>query len=425
MKDQITVAIVGLGSRGRDAYAEAIKEMNDRAVIVAVADPRADRLQEMAETFQIPSEHCYTTAEELLAQPKLADAVLICTQDQQHVPHGLMALEKGYDVMMEKPISPDSEACQKLLALAKQTGKKVVICHVLRYAPFYRKVKEVLDSGILGELQSIQADEDVAYWHHAHSYVRGNWRNSEETSPMLLAKCCHDMDLMVWLTGRRCQRVSSFGSLGHFTPDHAPEGAALRCLDGCKVKETCPYDAEQFYVNDKRRGVRHGNTGWPANILALNPTVENVYAALREGPYGRCVYHCDNNVVDHQVVNLEMDGGLTVTFSMCAFNGGGRHAKFMGTHGYMTADLEENVIKVMPFGGETQVYDFNLAKEKMLGHAGGDTVLINEFMDYLRGAAPEGITSLEASMESHFICFAAEESRLNGGMPVELTKYRP
>ena len=152
---------------------------------------------------------------------------------------------------------------------------------------------------------------------------------------------------------------------------------------------------------------------------------EEVDEILKTSPYGRCVYHCDNNVVDHQVVNLEMDGGLTVTFSMCAFNDGGRHAKFMGTHGYMTADLEENIIKVMPFGGETQVYDFNLVKEKMLGHAGGDVVLMHEFIDFLQGSTPEGVTSLEASMESHFICFAAEESRLNGGMAVELTKYRP
>ena len=336
-----------------------------------------------------------------------------------------MALQQGYDVMMEKPISPVSEACLALLAKAQETGKKVVVCHVLRYAPFYRKVKEVLSSGMLGELQSVFACEDVGYWHQAHSFVRGNWRSSEETSPMLLAKCCHDMDLMVWLTGRRCKKVSSFGSLGHFTPEHAPEGAALRCLDGCKAKETCPYDCEKIYLTNKGTGILQGNTGWPANVVAVNPTEENIYAALREGPYGRCVYHCDNNVVDHQVVNLEMDGGLTVSFSMSAFNDGGRYAKFMGTHGYMIADLTENTVKVMPFGKEPEVFDFNHVKEAMVGHAGGDAVLLMDFTEFLQGASPEGITSLDASMESHFICFAAEESRLNGGMPVELTKYRP
>ena len=423
MKDVVRIAIVGLGSRGRRSYAEAIRHMEGRAIVTAVADPDQERLAEAQEALSLPPEKCFAGAEEFFSQPKLADAVLICTQDQQHVPHGLMALAKGYDILMEKPISPDETECRTLLARSEETGRKVVICHVLRYTPFYRKLKEILDSGILGELMSIQASEDVGYWHQAHSFVRGKWRSSDTTSPMILAKCCHDMDLWVWLTGRRCVRVSSFGSLGHFTPEHAPEGAAMRCLDGCKAKETCPYDAEKIYITNKRTGVRY-KEGWPCNVLTMNPTEESVYHALKEGPYGRCVYFCDNNVVDHQVVNLEMEGGLTVNFSMCAFNELGRCAKFMGTHGYLTCDLERSVITVMPFGKEPVVYDLNPDKVKISGHSGGDEGLMGEFIDYMQGEEPEGITSLAASMESHFICFAAEESRINNGKPVEMAKYR-
>ena len=422
MKDVVRIAVAGLGNRG-SRYAEAIRRMEGRAVITAAAESRRERLAEAAKTFSLPPERCFSSVEEMLSQPKLADAVLICTQDQQHVPHGLMALKKGYDILMEKPVSPDAEECRKLLALSEKAGRKVVVCHVLRYTRFYRKVKEILESGILGELMTVQASEDVGYWHQAHSFVRGNWRSSDTTSPMILAKCCHDMDLWVWLTGRRGVRVSSFGSLGHFTPEHAPEGAAMRCMDGCLAKADCPYDAEKIYITDQRTGVRH-KEGWPCDVLALKPTEESVYRAIKEGPYGRCVYHCDNNVVDHQVVNLEMEGGLTVSFTMSAFNDGGRYAKFMGTRGYMTCDLEKSLICVMPFGKEPAVYDLNPDKVKIPGHSGGDEGLMGEFIDYMQGEEPEGITSLAASMESHFICFAAEESRINNGKPVEMAKYR-
>lgn len=421
----ITIAIAGLGSRGKDAYAQAIRALPDRARIVAIADTDPAKVQEVAQRFSIPADRCFDSAEALLAREKLADVMLICTQDRQHVGHAIPALEKGYDLLMEKPISPDLDQCKALLSVARRTGRKVVVCHVLRYAPFYRRIKAVLDSGVLGELQAIQGIENVTYWHQAHSFVRGNWRNSETTSPMFLQKCCHDMDLMVWLTGRTCVKVSSFGSLGHFTPDHAPEGAARRCLDGCKAKADCPYDAEKIYITNPRTGVALGNDDWPCNVLALHPTVETIRAALEHGPYGRCVYFCDNNVVDHQVVNLEMEGGLTVSFTMCAFTAdGGRTTKFMGARGSMIADMSHNTIEVRPFGGETTLYDFNLEKERMSGHAGGDSVLVEEFLDYVQGRTPAGITSLEASMESHFIAMAAEESRIQGGACIDMAAFR-
>lgn len=421
----VTIAIAGLGSRGKDAYAQALAQVPERAKIVAIADPDAAKVHEVAQQFGIPAERCFHSAEALLAGPRLADALVLCTQDRQHVPQAIPALRKGYDILMEKPISPDLTQCKEILAVARETGRKVVVCHVLRYAPFYRKIKEVLDSGVLGDLMSIQAIENVGYWHQAHSFVRGNWRSKGETSPMFLQKCCHDMDLMVWLTGKSCLRLSSFGSLAHFRPEHAPAGAAKRCLDGCQAKDRCPYDAEKIYITNEKTGVAQGKTGWPCDVLTLHPTEASIRQAIQEGPYGRCVYFCDNDVVDHQVVNLEMEGGLTVNFTMSAFTaGGGRYTNFMGAMGDMIADMAKNTVTVTPFGGKPTVYDFNLSKERMSGHAGGDSVLIGDFLDYLQGQCPPSITTLEASMESHFMALAAEESRIHGGQVIELASFR-
>jgi len=266
--------------------------------------------------------------------------------------------------------------------------------------------------------------ENVRYWHFAHSFVRGNWRNSDITSPMFLAKCCHDMDILVWLTGQKCRRLSSFGGLSHFKAECAPEGAAMRCLDGCKLKGECPFDAEKIYITNKMSGVRY-NTGWPNVLLTVHPTEETVREALEKGPYGRCVYHCDNNVVDHQVVNLEMESGLTITFSLCGLTDRtGRYMSIMGTKGYLVADMEKNRLEITRFGEKTRVVDFAETDDSLAGHGGGDKVLIQDFLDYLEGEMPKGVSTLEDSLESHFIAMAAEESRINGGMVVELDKYR-
>ena len=277
----VTIAIAGLGSRGKDAYAQALAQVPERAKIVAIADPDAAKVHEVAQQFGIPAERCFHSAEALLAGPRLADALVLCTQDRQHVPQAIPALRKGYDILMEKPISPDLAQCKEILAVARETGRKVVVCHVLRYAPFYRKIKEVLDSGVLGDLMSIQAIENVGYWHQAHSFVRGNWRSKGETSPMFLQKCCHDMDLMVWLTGKSCLRLSSFGSLAHFRPEHAPAGAAKRCLDGCQAKDRCPYDAEKIYITNEKTGARPAG---PAMSSPCTPRKHPSARPSRRGP---------------------------------------------------------------------------------------------------------------------------------------------
>ena len=319
MSKKMTVAILGLGSRGLQVYGEIVKNYDSIMEVTAVADLLPERLANAKKLFNLNEDACFSDADELLSREQLADAVFICTQDRDHVPQAKKALKKGYHILLEKPVSPSVRECTELLNEAKKYDRKVCVCHVLRYTPFYSTLKKMLAQGDIGKIINIQAREDVGFFHQAHSFVRGNWRNSEETSPMILAKCCHDMDLLVWLSDSSCRQVSSFGNLTWFKEENAPKGAARRCLDGCPVKDTCPYDAEKIYISNPDTGVRSKN-GWPANTFAVPPTEENVRKELKAGPYGRCVYYCDNNVVDHQVVNLQMENDITVTFSMCAFS---------------------------------------------------------------------------------------------------------
>lgn len=426
MSKKITVAIAGLGSRGKDTYAPTAKLFADKMEIVAIADIVPEKVQEVAKEYNIPESACYSSAEEMLQQDKLADIMFICTQDRQHVPQAIPALRKGYHLLLEKPISPDLNECREIVKVANECNRKVVVCHVLRYTPFYSKLKEIIDADTIGDVVSVMAIENVGYWHQAHSFVRGNWANSDETSPMILQKCCHDMDLYLWLTGKTCKTVTSFGSTYLFKPECAPEGSTHRCMDGCKVKDECPFDAEKIYVTDKTLGVIN-NKQWPVNVLALHPTKENIYEALRTGPYGRCVYHCNNNVVDHQVINMNMTDGSTMSFTMCGFTEqNSRYAKFMGTKGDIVADMYTNKITVCRFGKEKEVIDVSKLAADFSGHAGGDNKMVEEFLDMLiQDSEPSNtITSVERSVESHYIALAAEESRLAGGKLIDLDTMR-
>lgn len=216
MKKKVTVAIAGLGARGLETYAKATRLFSEDVQIVAVADPISERVQAAATEYHVPPEYCFESAEKMLEHDRLADVLFICTQDRQHAGHAIPALKKGYHLLLEKPISPFLEDCRAIAQTAREYGRQVVVCHVLRYTPFYQKIKEIIQSGKIGEVIAIQATENVAYWHQAHSFVRGNWRNSDISSPMILQKSCHDMDILLWLAGKSCEKVSSFGSLTHF-----------------------------------------------------------------------------------------------------------------------------------------------------------------------------------------------------------------
>ena len=427
MSKKLNVAIAGLGSRGKDTYAAAAKIFPDKMKIVAVADIYEEKVREAAIEYQIPKKACFASAEEMIAQDKLADVMFIATQDRQHVKHAVPALKKGYHLLLEKPISPDLKECRELVKTARECNRQVIICHVLRYAPFYEKLKELIDSGLIGEIVSVMAIENVGWWHQAHSFVRGNWKDSEITSPMILQKCCHDMDILTWLTGKKCRRVTSFGSTSYFKEEKAKEGTPKRCTDGCPYQAECPYDAEKIYLPGREHGVPVAITEWFDKVLTLEPTEENIRKQLETGPYGCCVFHSGNNVVDHQVVNLVMTDGTTIDFTMCGFtHENARYTRIMGTMGEIEANMESNLIKIYRFGYEPEVVDVTKLTSDFSGHGGGDVLMLKEFIHYALGdqVRTNTITTLEQSMESHFIAWAAEISRLKDGEPVNLDDIR-
>ena len=428
MSYPVRVAICGLGSRGKDTYAPMSEVLPGQMVIAAVAEPIEEKREAVRRRYNVPADMCFETGEEMFARERLADVAFICTQDAMHVRHAVAAMKKGYHLLLEKPIATSQADVELIERTARETGRSVVVCHVLRYAPFFEQIFEAIARGDVGEVMCIQALENVGYWHQAHSFVRGNWRREEESTFMLLAKCCHDLDYLVWLTGQRCARVSSFGSLRHFRPECAPEGAAARCTAGCRAKADCPYDAEKIYLTNEKTGILHGNTDWPCNILEQEPTEEKIRAAIETGPYGRCVYACDNDVVDNQIVNMEFENGIHCQLMMTAFTAhGGRSIRILGTRGAIEADMHRNLIEIQPFGGPVRTIDVSKLGRDLAGHGGGDGRLVAEFLSLLHdGGEPGGrLTTLAASAESHYIAFAAERSRLSGGMAVEVAAMRP
>jgi len=424
MKQPVTFAICGLGNRGQEAYACFQKKHPEKMKIVAIADPDSERRQLAQNEYNVPAKMCFTDAESLLTQPKLAEVLIIATQDRQHVAQAIPALEKGYHILLEKPISPNLSECILLRETAHKYNRMVIVCHVLRYTDFYQTIKRLLQEGAVGTIQSMDAVENIAYWHYAHSFVRGNWRDSEQSSPVILAKSCHDMDMIRWLMGQPCKTISSFGSLGWFMESHAPEGAALRCLDGCKAKNDCPYDAEKIYITNEQSGFLSGNREWPCSVLCNSPTEEKLYEALQTGPYGRCVYHCDNNVADHQVVNMNFMDGATASFTMSAFTKGCyRTIKIMGSHGEISGNMSTNLIKVRSFNRPAETIDLGQSRDRFSGHGGGDEKMMDYLCSLAAGDYQESLTSIDVSVESHIMALAAEHSRIHNGINIDLDDF--
>jgi predicted dehydrogenase len=408
MMKKVTIALIGAGQRGMDCYATYALRYPYEVQFVAVAEPKRERREAFQRAHKLPAERCFADWRDLLAQPKLADAVMVCTLDKLHFEPVMAALQAGYHLFVEKPLSPDPDECVQMGRAAEQANRVFLVGHVLRYTNFFATIKQILEADGIGRLISIQHNENIAFWHYAHSYVRGNWRNSHESSPIILAKSCHDMDILLWLAGADCTSLSSFGSLTHFTRENAPEGAPDRCLDGCPVAQTCLYYAPRFYLT--------GQTGWPVSVISDDPGADAVLEALQKGPYGRCVYHCDNNVVDHQVVNIEFANGVTAAFTMCAFtNDVRRTIKLMGTKGELHGVISENKneIKILEFRTQTRKV-IELANEGGAnGHGGGDFGLMRSFVELVRNDGQQkGLTSAATSVQSHLMAFAAEKSRV-------------
>ena len=398
----VTAVVLGAGSRGT-IYAGYAKDHPEELQIIAIAEPRRDRLDQLADELGLPADRRFGSWQDLLTLPRMADCAFVCTLDDDHTAPALKAMELGYHLLLEKPMSNTEDECVAIAETARRTGRTLAVCHVLRYTPFYMTIKALLDRGAVGEVTTINQTENVGYWHQAHSFVRGNWRSTKETSPMILQKSCHDMDIILWLMGRNCKRVQSFGSLKHFTPENAPEGAPERCLSGCPHADACPYYAPKLYMDMAR-------TGWPVDVITTDLSPEGRRKALEEGPYGRCVYHCDNDVVDRQTVNLEFEGGAVATFTMTGLSADfSRQLKIFGTQGQIEADMGTKSIVLHRFGEEKQVIPLDMGDETS-GHGGGDYGIMRDFIQALRSGG-ESRTSAAVSLQSHLICFAAERSR--------------
>lgn len=399
---KIKMMILGYGQRGR-IYGDYALRFPEEFEIVGVADTDAERRAAAGSLFGC---RVYASCAEMLDAGEKADLVAIATQDCDHEAHAVACMARGYDLLLEKPISNTVRGCRAICAAAEKYAAKVIVCHVLRYTPFYRTVKEILDSGRLGEVVTVSAGENVGYYHQAHSFVRGPWRNSKESSPMILAKCCHDMDILRWLIGKPCLNVSSFGGLKYFRSENAPAGSAAYCSD-CTAGN-CPYRAENVYLDYR----------WMASYFCRDTSDDALLLEkLRHGVYDRCVFRCDNDVVDHEVTIMNFGDGVTACHTMTAFSREiYRDIKIHGTEAELVGVMENNEIEIRPFGGQTETVRLK-NNASVGGHGGGDQGMMHEVYLALNGREAKGITYLDVSSESHYMAFAAEQSRLCGGIP--------
>jgi len=418
MKKHFTVAIIGAGGRGY-TYA-ALFEKREEFSVVSVCDINPAQLEKMKAAFSLRDEVLFDSEEAFFAE-KRADILVVATCDAYHVRQCTRAMRMGYDVLLEKPISDRKEEIEELLRVQKETGRTVVVCHVLRYSPAINKLDEILESGVLGKLIGIDHMERVAFWHQAQAYVRIQKMYNDTQCATILAKCCHDLDLIQHFARSRCESVSSVGGLTHFRPENAPEGASERCVD-CPHIETCPYSAKRIYIDFwKQKGSPVFR--WPWNKISLvNPnTEESLYEGIKTTVFGECAYRCgietNPHVVDNQMVQMRYKNGVIASLKMLFTAQPGRRIQFFGTKGEVVYDEILDTIEVMPYFGEKIVYTVSALNEGGWGHGGGDEGLVNSMYEILTGKA-QTYTSLEESVESHLIGIAAEESRLDGGKNV-------
>jgi len=407
MSPPIKAVLFGAGLRGAVAYAPYALAHPQALKFVAVAEPDPERRARFAAQHHIPKTHQFTSWEEVLAKPRMADVVFNCTQDQMHFASSIPTLEAGYDMLLEKPMTNSLTETVQLVQFAEKQGRLLQICHVLRYTPFFTTLNKVLRSGQLGDIVTVEHRENVAYHHMAHSFVRGNWRNAGASSPMILAKSCHDLDILYWNLGVPVKFIQSFGALRYFRPENAPAGATPRCTDGCPVAATCPFDARRVYLNMDR-------ADWVIMAMTNDLSLAGRQAALETGPYGRCVYACDNDVVDNQTVNMILENDTTVTFTMHGHSHAeGRSMRYDGTRATLRATTigQEPQIEIHHhLTDECERIEIPLTDGS--GHGGGDFGVVDGFLRTLRGEA-DGLTSARVSLESHLMAFAAEEARLS------------
>lgn len=420
MEKKQKVILIGAGNRG-ETYTDIMRKMPEKYEVIAVAEPIESRRKEIQRKHQIPDEFCFSNGHDLLKKGKIADLAVIATMDREHFEFAMEAISLKYDILLEKPVSPEPAECKKIMEHAEKMGVNVVVCHVLRYSPFFITLKDVILSGKIGDVVSINHEECVGNVHQSHSFVRGNWGNSKRSSCMLLQKSCHDIDILQWLVDKKCKKVQSFGTLTYFKEKNAPEGAPEYCIEGCPKGESCPYNAVKLYLDDKKND-------WFRTTCTrqANPTDEIVEQALRQTQYGKCVFKCDNDVVDHQTVNMLFEDDVTVTFTMNAFNKGGRFIHIMGTKGELHGSMDAS---------ETPItwYDFETKKTEEIpiktgdgisnGHGGGDEGIVETLYEFLNGTYQGvSVSGITTSVENHLVVFAAEKSRQENCV-VDLEEY--
>ena len=416
MMKKISAVIIGAGNRGA-SYSETMASMPDKFQVVAVADAEACRREVVRKEHGFGEDMCFSTWEDLLSRPKMADLAVIATMDHMHYEPAMKAIELGYDLLLEKPVAPTAQQCAEIATAAEKKGVRVLVSHVLRYTDFYKKVKTLVMDGAVGQVLSAVMVEALGNVHQSHSYVRGNWCSESKAAPMLLAKSCHDLDLIQWLLQKPCRRVTSFGQLTHFRRENAPQGAPIRCSDGgCPEEDRCYYNCRKLYkVTDKPNLFR--NAVAKGFCAETEPTQEEIDRALKVNDYGLCVFHANNDVVDHQVVKMEFEGGATVSFSMNAFNQGGRYIRLFGTDGELYANMSDDKITVYSFRTKERTeHPVSLIDESIHGgHGGGDQGIIRELYEYLSGDY-RGFCAADiaTSVKNHLIGFAAERARHAG-----------
>lgn len=401
--EPVSVAIIGAGGRGH-LFGDLIAAHPDLGKVAAVAEPRVEYRERFARQHRLAAHRVFTDWRELLARPRMCDAVVVSTMDRDHAGPAVSASRLGYHLLLEKPMATTLADCRAIVDAQAAAGTVNCVCHSLRYHAGFAALKEAVAGGRLGRVVSIDHLEQVAWWHQAHSFVRGNWGNEGRSTFMLLAKSCHDIDFIAHLAGVPCRRAASWGSLSYFTRANAPADSAERCVD-CPREPRCPYSAVRWYVNGDREH-------WPAAAISADHSREAHAEAIRTGPYGRCVWRCDNDVVDHQVAALEFEGDLTATFTMTAFTqGGGRRIRVHGTEG--EAEFTEGRMWIRTYAdGRSEEVVFT---QEAGGHGGGDGRVLRAFLQAVRDRDPSPVlTDVDESLRTHTIVFAAERSRREG-----------
>jgi predicted dehydrogenase len=401
MRTALKFVIMGCGARGQ-TFAEWIARHPDQAHIVAVAEPDRAKRDLISDRHQVPQEMRFERWEDLLDQPRLADVVINTLMDRLHIASALKALELGYHMLLEKPMAVTLDDCIAIDDSRRDNDRIVSVCHSLRYHAVYREVKQLIDAGTIGKVVSIDQLEGVDPAHQAHSFVRGNWSRESESTFMLLAKSCHDIDVLVYLVGDLCSRVSSFGSLSYFNRANKPTGAPVRCSDGCPHEGDCSYSALRVYGKPEFWGQYIG-------LDRVDQAARDSF--VKTSNYGLCVYEAGNDVVDHQVVNFEFAGGATGTFTMTAFAPHGRYLRVHGTHGYLTADIEARKIEFLQFNARAKPSAITIPPEGG-GHGGGDDNVMHCLVRAIReNDSSLVLTGTEESLRTHVIAFAAEIAR--------------